>query len=379
MLDLATAKFAAGSIEARRSAPFRRLMEVVADDARERHRFTDASHGSDFMFGFMLGYTGQTSQLPDHKAEFGAINEMIYPATSKYVPAPVVLSIALGEMGAFEQSVHHTGYEIYSRSPSFLVSAGGVQTPSATPGKLGFINVGERCVDRGAALPTVLIPSSVGYAPTNPAVVRDDLLRIDGFYYNYETEGTFCSGGSRETAPPAPPAKLMWSHDHNLCVYKGFACGTNIVIPPALETCFTPATGRWRFLDSSKCPALPGTKPFYVTVYRRPCPSEAENCLHNWGFFEAVEAMDSACIATSNNPATCFRTGSIPTLPRTLLPPSQNTKRGFWARISLWTWRIRPAVTHRHWPGATIRPTATASGSMPPRRATTRAAPAWMP
>ena len=144
VLDLAAAKFVLGSNEGRRSAPFRRLLEVVADDVVDRHRLTDASAGSDYMFGFMLGHAGHTSQLPEHKAERGAINEMIYPATSRYMPAPAVMSVALGEVGAFEQRIHHDGYEIYSRSPSFLVSAGGVRTPSATPGKLGPFDIGER-------------------------------------------------------------------------------------------------------------------------------------------------------------------------------------------------------------------------------------------
>ena len=310
VLDLATAKFALASNEGRRSVPFRRLMSVVIDDVMDSHRFTDASAASDFMFGFTLGYFGHTSQLPDHKAENGAVVEMMYAATSTYIPPPAVMSIALGEVGPYEQTIRHGGYEMFSRSPSFLVSAGGVRTPSATPLKLGPFSLGERCIDRGAALPTVLIPSGAAYrvpdgTRTGAAVVREDLLRIVGFYFHYgNTDGSQClvPSDSHENAPPSltPRPKderdRTWSQDYNLCVYKGFACGTNIVVPPGLEACFTPADSTpWRFLTSVGCQAMPNAKPFFVAMFSKPCPSKADNCLTNWGFFEAVEASKADC------------------------------------------------------------------------------------
>lgn len=321
VLDLATAKYAAGSSDGRRSAPFRRLLDVVEDDVLDRRRFTDSFSASDYMFGFMLGHAGRTGQLPDHRAEIGAINEMVYPATSRYVPAPAVLSIMLGEKKQFEQAIHHAGYEIYSRSPSFLVSAGGVRTPSATPGTLGPVfEIGERCVDRGAALPTVLIPSNAGYQRDKPdsminaGVVGEDLLRIVGFYYHYG-RGSKClapNNDARTSPPPEKPApserQFTWSQDHNLCVFKGFACGTNIVIPHLLEECFTPPDGSpWRFMSSATCPAYPVAKPFYVALFQKACPAGAENCLKDWGFFEAVEALELRCTESFDaQPASCL-------------------------------------------------------------------------
>jgi hypothetical protein len=304
VLDLATAKFAAGSSEGRRVAPFRRLLEVVEDDIGDRKRLTDANSGSDYMFGFVLAYAGHTSQLPEHKAQFSVATEMIYPATSSYAPAPAVMSVALGEKGVFEQRIHHAGYEIYSRSPSFLISAGGVRTPSATPATLGPFDVGEGCNDRGAALPTVLIPSGGGYLTDRQmtaSVRRDDFLRIEGFYYYYLRDGKcLAPNNDAQNGPPSIPAdnkdrSHTWSHDNNVCVFKGFACGTNIVVPPTLDACFSPPDGTpWRFLSSATCPALPNTPQFYVALFRKPCPSETKNCLKDWGFFEAVEAPPTA-------------------------------------------------------------------------------------
>jgi hypothetical protein len=300
VLDLATAKFAASSNQGRRVAPFRRLMEVVEDDIGDRHRLTDSSAGSDYMFGFMLAYAGHTHLLPGYRAEFGAAFEMIYPATSRYAPAPAVMSIALGEKRAFEQRIRHAGAEIYSSTPSFLIIAGGVRTPSPTPMTLAGLTIGERCIDRGAALPTVLIPTGGIYdGKMSPPVLRTDFLRIEGFNYFYTREGPLDCLGPNERGllgPPAIPVKkkdrtYTWSHDDNLCVYKGFACGTNIVVPTALEDCFAPQQGTpWAFLNSATCPAMPNTPPFFVALFRKPCPSEAENCIGNWGFFHAVEA-----------------------------------------------------------------------------------------
>jgi hypothetical protein len=306
VLDLATAKFAAGSSEGRRVAPFRRLQEVVEDDIGDRRRLPDASAGSDYMFGFMLAYAGHTSQLPEHKAEYSTAAEMIYPATSSYSPAPAVMSVALGEKGAFEQRIHHAGIEIYSRSPSFLISAGGVRRPSATPATLGPFGVAEKCNDRGAALPTVLIPGGGGYLAdlartVTASVRRDDFLRIEGFYYYYERDGKCVvpNNDPQDGPPVIDPVKRdrthTWSHDDNVCVFQGFACGTNIVVPPALHACFSEQIGTpWAFLRSATCAALPNTPPFYVALFRKPCPSEAKNCLKNWGFFEAVEAPVAA-------------------------------------------------------------------------------------
>jgi hypothetical protein len=112
---------------------------------------------------------------------------------------------------------------------------------------------------------------------------------------------------------PTQPRELTWSQDHNMCVYKGFACGTNITIPPALDQCFTPFNGTpWRFMSSVGCKALPNEKPFFVAVFQKVCPAEARDCLNNWGFFEAVEAQKIPCVAASEPCYFSWGSGSAP-------------------------------------------------------------------
>ncbi len=307
VLDLATAKFAAGSDGARRVVPFRRLVEHVEDDIADKHRLTDALGGSDYQVAFMTAYAGLTSQFPAHRAMLHTAFEMIYPATSRWAPAPAVMQVALGEKPEFDQRIHHAGIEIFSRTRSFLVSAGGVRRPAATPARLGPLEVGESCNDRGVAMPTVLIPSGGGYladpARKLPALVRrTDFLRIEGFYYYYLREGkcivpnTDAQGGPPPGIDPDINKRThSWSHDDNVCVHRGFACGTNIVVPDSLATCLKTRPGTpWSFISSAHCAALPGTRPFYIVLYRRPCPAFARECLNNWGFFEAVEAVPSS-------------------------------------------------------------------------------------
>lgn len=330
VLDLATAKFASGSDGARRVVPFRRLMEHVEDDVADGHRLTDGINGSDYQVAFMTAYAGLTGQFPAHRVQLNSAFEMIYPATSRWEPPPAVMQVALGEKPEYDQRIHHAGIEIFSRTRSFLVSAGGVRAPAATPARLGPLEVGENCNDRGVALPTVLIPSGGGYladpARTKSALVkRVDFLRIEGFYYYYKRDGKcFAPNNDAQGGPPGgidpDPGKRThsWSHDANACVYRGFACGTNIVVPDSLAQCLVPQPGTpWSFLSSARCAELPGTRPFHVALYRRPCPSGSSACLNNWGFFEAVEAAPSA---NPDAAFAAFRAQVLTANPASLIP-----------------------------------------------------------
>jgi len=336
VLDLAGAKFAAGSSEGRRSVPFRRLMEVVADDVDDARRLTVGDRGSDHMFAFMLDYAGLTQHLPEHRAQLGTANEMVYAASSTYRPPPAVLSVALGLKGPIEQRIRHAGVEIYSSTPSFLISAGGVRARSATTVSIGP-RVTEKCNDRGVALPTVLIPAGGGYdaaqdrePPDN--VRREDLLRIEGVYYHYEREAYCLSANNDWKATRATPEPAIdrdkrehtWSHDANACVGRGFACGVNIVVPAALQKpgCFANVPGTpWSFLYSATCPALPDSRPFYVALYVRPCPVGVYGCGNNWGFFEAAEAPPGAGGALA---FAAFRQKVLATNPAALVPGAIN-------------------------------------------------------
>jgi hypothetical protein len=117
--------------------------------------------------------------------------------------------------------------------------------------------------------------------------VTTDFLRIEGF---------------KEVYPKIKPKvdnveTPAWTQDHNLCVRNGFACGVNIVVPPAIDHtgCLTTAPNapnQWRFIDSDSCHAYQGAPHFYVVLFRQPCiPNVTPSCPgNNWGFFEVVDS-----------------------------------------------------------------------------------------
>jgi hypothetical protein len=77
-------------------------------------------------------------------------------------------------------------------------------------------------------------------------------------------------------------------------MHRGFACGSNIVVPPNLTSCLTPedaAPDQWRFIDSSACTTISGSNKFYMVIYQQPCTAAYTECAFtaNWGFIEAVD------------------------------------------------------------------------------------------
>lgn len=232
---------------------------------------------------------------------------MIYAATSGYRPHPMVLEAVVNKP-TFDQTIHHDGIEIYSAAPAFVISAGGIRTKASGALELPYGVVIQpelsRCTDRGAAYPTVLMPAG-GKHRTE----LSDFLRITGPYYTYMRDGVLdlvCLGGAFAVTPPtidlgkgSSDRGFTWSNDFNTCVWNGFACGTNIIVPADMEwdgvssDCLHPVSSlppTWMFLDSSTCPAYKDavSKKFYLVVYREPCPSTSESCVFNWGFFHAV-------------------------------------------------------------------------------------------
>jgi hypothetical protein len=318
VLEFASAKFAAGSAQGRRIVPYRRLMETVEDDFygaggdRNPRGLFDSSQGSDFYITQMLFFAGANRHLPiaptptapvplqeRRLAPIAAASGMMYVATSRYSPHPVILDVAINKP-AFDQTIRHDGAEIYSAAPSFLISAGGIRTEASGalqfPAEITFPIEISRCTDRGAALPTVFLP-----AAGKPRTVLSDFLRIEGPYFEYDREAKICLGGNfksnrpdGEADKPKEDRLLTWSHDYNLCVWRGFACGTNIVVPADMATsCLSGVSGlpaTWQFFDSSACEGYKGgPDKYYLVIYREPCSETSERCVNNWGFFHAVD------------------------------------------------------------------------------------------
>jgi hypothetical protein len=300
VLDYMGAKFAAGSHQGRRFLPFRRRRDAMAqyidvDATKDGHSdpngLFDLLNAGDHEIGLGLIYGGQTDQLWANFVSFGTAAQAIYAATSFYRPEDLVVDLAILKDDPIYQRIHHTSGEVYSSGRSFLISAGGITSDYAYT----FSGIGQND-DLGVAMPTTLFlrketvddaqgPPGVGVGRTT----LNELIRIDG---------------QRVKSGP--------TYDQNLCVWDGFACGVNIVIPPVppgdMTAGFSPVnqlggTGgpclskgppgtatEWGFIDSSRCPAYRSAPRFFIAIYRQNCPLLSATCQDNFGFFEIVDA-----------------------------------------------------------------------------------------
>jgi hypothetical protein len=184
---------------------------------------------------------------------------MVNAATSGYQLPPPVLATAV-ERRAFEQTIRHSAVERVEQSPAFTISAGGVRTgPTATVLGFGWDK------DRGAAMPTVIIPTIAGS-------YMKDLFRFEGVGLHHE-------------------------RSENTCVAPGFACGLN----PKLSVAFgstectrreITSTDTLFFVSSAQCfPDSPGPH-FYLAGRIVQCPIAF--CDTQWGLMDIVEAPTPA-------------------------------------------------------------------------------------
>jgi hypothetical protein len=311
VLDYLHAKFVVGSQQGRRFLPFRRkrgaMAEFIDVDAHDKDNLPvnnglfDLIHAGDHQIGLNLFYAGQLDQMRDDFVSFGVGGQDIFAVTSGYRPADFVLDLAFDKSTPVFQRIRHASAEIYSSGAGFLISAGGMTTDYA----YSFAGFGKDD-DKGVAMPTTLfLPKSAADDPVDkntPSVSRttlNELIRIDG---------------TRTAKPSEYP-----SYDQNICVWDGFACGVNIVIPPSSPddpaagfttatvlpaeggpcmttvavTAYGGAAAKWSFIDSRRCPAYHHAPRTFTAIYRQDCPKGALHCEDNFGFFEVIDASFS--------------------------------------------------------------------------------------
>jgi hypothetical protein len=205
VLDLSSAKFAAGSDRGRRIVPYRRRAKYEGSD------YLDVE-GTDYEVSRAPMLAGQTQPFEDvvggptpaqpdapevrsgAKISLIVTQKMVHTATSTYrLPLPI-LEVAAERIFPFEQVVKHAGVEVYYAAPAFTMSLGGVRRPAA----LAAMGV-EFPDDRGIAMPTNLIPTMRGRS----------------------AKDTFQFAG----------AKTGTDRVDNLCGWKGFICGIKPVFP----------------------------------------------------------------------------------------------------------------------------------------------------
>ncbi len=310
VLDLTAAKAALGSIQARRIVPFRRLAHVNTsfllgrlDNGKrgEPYHLLDFGITADHMSAAIQLWTGMTDHGPMRQASSASLGEMIWDATSRYQPHPLILGIAIDKTRPYQQTLHHEGWERYSGGAGWLLTAGGSSSGYAQGfvGPLGTVypSLFIKASDRGAGVPTTLIIASKPCAQSGcqteqqAAAERQDVwanfIRFEGKREIWKTDG--------DDEPR--------TFDHNFCVSRSFACGINLQVPAALDKCLAPSAGvetasarSMRIGDSSdklNCGLWDdanASNDFFVVLYSQPCAADGDACGRGeqWGFIEIV-------------------------------------------------------------------------------------------
>jgi hypothetical protein len=225
LLDYSFMKYAVSSSRTRRVCPFRRLKENT-NSLTKLNDLIREGHGGDPVTGFFLAFSGliDADGLPiDRFPESWAFNALL-AGLAAYRPPPAAYFVAMSPLlrGAIQHRFYHGvrprlrgspedaegGVEIYYRSPSFLMTAGGMFLTSGY-GRDEILGFKQNAV----AQATTLIP------------VREDLFFADLIRF--------------ESYPD-------WRRAVNTAVHLGFACGANL----------RPAPRRTLPDSSSHAPAL---------------------------------------------------------------------------------------------------------------------------
>jgi hypothetical protein len=272
VLDLSGAKFAAGSNRGRRIVPFRRLAEY------DNKPLYEMVNGADHEVGRAVVLAGQTQLLGGGIWHEG-LSSIVYAAVSPYRWPRPALEVAVERPQAIDQDITHTGLEGYFGASSFTMSLGGVRRRAA----LSLFGM-ERDVDRGVAMPTVIIPTSNGH-------FMPDLFAMNG-------------NGSQH------------NRTDNLCGYRGFICGIQPSNSLAFTNCLTgivfSAGPDFFFVNSAACKGA--TPPhFYLAYMRGHCVDTFCERGRQYGLMEIIDAPGAQ--ASMNDPAfVAFMTSRRPAL-----------------------------------------------------------------
>lgn len=265
---------------------------------------TDFGGAADHMMADLSYFSGQTPQKGG-KLSIGAADELAFEATSGYEPPKVVLALAISDAQTLPrwQVRRHEVPEVTYSERAFLVTAGGIDAGAANKLNVGILGVafstglfGHRD-DSGTAVPTVLQfrvrqhradePPTTPVRPGIDNTILANLIRIYG-------DPDFDKNHSWVNGMPLWAEDATPMFDDNLCVYKGFACGVNLVVPDAIVPCLKadPRIPGLSYLDTTACDATKDVEPSYVAIFRAPCDDDADDADHcdNMGFFQAMAA-----------------------------------------------------------------------------------------
>jgi hypothetical protein len=217
----------------------------------------------------------QLSPVPRPKhAPGNYVFEMVHAGLSDYRVPPAILDLFVSRKSRnFYQGFHHfadIGFyvtELYSGSPSYLISAGG--NPSFFAYRADIVGVGHPgdSPDLGLAMPTIFLPS-VDCRPSPPGfgTTLTDLIQFGRASTDLKTV--------------------------NLGVASNFACGGPIYLPDAFEPAnhvgdpTLVADGNWTFINRGGDGSRPG---YYLAIFR--VSSNVPPSIDNFGFLEAYDTL----------------------------------------------------------------------------------------
>ncbi|MFF0862098.1 hypothetical protein ACFYUV_10115 [Nonomuraea sp. NPDC003560] len=255
VLDYLAVKFAVSSCRHRHAGPFRRRREHVNAATGELNSLMWKDGHP--LTGFSLAYFGPIAPdgTPSMWFDDNWLPEALLFAAGSYRPPAAAYILSLTEQAAYQHTFYHGtrpipphgeqpdgGVEIYYKSPSFLLTAGGTFLNSGS----GSDNVVmSRTGTNGCA-----VPQATTLLPRHADPFFADLIRFDP----YTERGV------------------------NTCVHLGFACGGNLRLPG-----FPAGQRGWFFIDH-------GDLGYYVAAYRTP-PGGAQlvEPLDSLGFIYVLE------------------------------------------------------------------------------------------
>ncbi len=311
VMEYAVAKYAVTSSEGRRIAPYRRKREylqhvdgvprdgtaLTTTDPPKNGLF-DLNRGADHQHALGLLYFGVSLNLPgfdgnQYAASTSYASHAIYYATSGYRPDETIYSLVIDRDRSppVHQRLHHYGWEIVSSGAAFTITAGGHTTGMPKNTTIDPIDQLFVADDLGAAVPTTVMLAGPPHQPptlTQPEVARPPAARRSSLERFLRFQGKL-----PDAVDSAP------SYDLNLCVWDGFACGVNVVIPGDLAApCMKPGHRAGWFLvrsDDADCAAYNGGPPFWMSLYRKQLfGSDLGDFdeVYSAGFVEVVDAAE---------------------------------------------------------------------------------------
>jgi hypothetical protein len=278
--------------------------------------------------GLGLLYFGQTQLLPLGQASRAFAAEVINAATSDYVPELTIFDLAIVRDVPIYQRIHHATEEIYSSGQGFLISAGGLATGLAYP-VTGIPLIDGHKNDWGSGVPTTLFlgaaqgPDLGFLAPGQPydqaLAEQREIFKaqqklagpgrappitlggsaVKGIYAKYLTD--LKPGAVTKTTlgelirikgkyyVSYDGSQKLPTYDNNLCVWDGFACGTNLELERMATDCKADTSvPPWTFIDSQNCDGRQSAPRTLIALFKKDCP-KGQDCT-NYGFFEVIDA-----------------------------------------------------------------------------------------